>query len=138
MADHTGFIDEQTLDAAIKPQRGEPSKSLATILVTNGSITDEDRRPIEPLCDRQVGMRACDPERSLAEFSLAPMRTAEPTARGRGRFAFPLGLGLAMPVILMRGLGRGKAQRRQARLRILSMLAVLCSTMYPTYTYGYS
>jgi serine/threonine-protein kinase len=40
-------------------------------LVTNGSITDEDRRAIDHMCDRHLAKRDGDPQRSLADLSFA-------------------------------------------------------------------
>jgi formylglycine-generating enzyme required for sulfatase activity len=62
IAVHNGFIDEQTLDAAIEQQRGDPAKSLAEILLTNASITDDDRRAIELVCNRHLVKRGGDPD----------------------------------------------------------------------------
>jgi serine/threonine protein kinase/formylglycine-generating enzyme required for sulfatase activity len=70
MALHTGFIDQETLDNAINQQRTDKAKSLADILVQCGSISEEDRRAIDHLCQRHVARHGDDPQQSLDSLTM--------------------------------------------------------------------
>ncbi|HEV3023667.1 MAG TPA: serine/threonine-protein kinase, partial [Pirellulales bacterium] len=72
MALHTGFIDQKTLDNAIREQQTDPSQSLVEILVQGGTVSEEVRRLIERLCDAHIAQHGSDPQRSLESLTLAP------------------------------------------------------------------
>ncbi|HEV3024642.1 MAG TPA: serine/threonine-protein kinase, partial [Pirellulales bacterium] len=69
MALHNGFIEQGAFDQALQQQQADPSKSFAEFLVTIGSISDDDRRAIEHLCDRHLAKHEDDAQKSLASLA---------------------------------------------------------------------
>jgi hypothetical protein len=66
-----GFIDQETLDNAIRQQQTDPSRSLAEILVQGCSLSEEVGQAIDSLCQRLFAKHADDPQRSLDSLTLA-------------------------------------------------------------------
>jgi len=69
LAVHIGFIDQATLDSALSWQHANPAESLAENLMRAGSISEEDRRAVEYLCERHIVRHGDDPQQSLASLT---------------------------------------------------------------------